>query len=217
MGGAPAAGSQKPTLGLLGAPAAGKSHAARAFAQLGAAVIDADALAREALNDPQVVQTLEAWWGGGVLTSEGQIDRAAVGRRVFGEGADQATARAQLEGLIHPRVNAARAVARAEHLADPAVRAVVEDCPLLLEQELDGDCDVLVLVDTPRAERQRRVAAERGWDDAELGRREKSQLPLDIKRHRADYVLDGTAAPSAMLEACRQILAELGVSNDTAP
>jgi len=65
--------------------------------------------------------------------------------------------------------------------------------------------------------RLRRVAAGRGWDAAELARREKSQLPLDIKRRRADYVLDGTAGSTAMLDACRLILAGQGVSPDTAP
>ena len=204
-----------PALGLLGAPGAGKSHAARAFAQLGAAVIDADALARAALNDPEVAQALAAWWGPDVLAARGSVDRAAVARRVFGDTQAAAANRARLEGLIHPRVNAARAAAFDRHRADPAVTAVIEDCPLLLERGLEGGCDALILIDTPRAVRLERVARGRGWDEAELVRREKSQLPLDTKRRRADYVLDGTAEPSVMLDACRRILAGLGVSTDT--
>ena len=87
---------------------------------------------------------------------------------------------------------------------------------MLLERGLEGGCDALVLVETPAAVRQDRVARGRGWDAAELARREKSQLPLDTKRRRADYVVDGTADTSAMLDACRRILVGLGVSTDTA-
>jgi len=200
-----------PTLGLLGAPGAGKSHAARAFAQLGAAVIDADALARAELDAPEVARVLAGWWGPEVLGPGGAVDRAAVARRVFGDDAAAVAARARLEALIHPRVNAARAAALDRHQHDPAVEAVIEDCPLLLERGLEGSCDALVLVDTPQAVRRQRVADGRGWDAAELARREKSQLPLDTKRRRADYVIDGTAGPSAMLDACRRILEGLGV------
>lgn len=214
---APPGPRRVPTLGLLGAPGAGKSHAARAFAQLGAAVIDADALARAELDAPAVARTLAEWWGPEVLAAGGGVDRVAVARRVFGDDAAAAVERARLEGLIHPRVNAARAAALARHRADPSVAAVVEDCPLLLERGLEGGCDVLVLVETPQAVRRERVARGRGWDTDELARREKSQLPLDTKRRRADYVLDGTAGPSVMLDACRQVLAGLGVSPDTAP
>lgn len=204
-----------PTLGLLGAPGAGKSHVARVFAGLGAAVIDADALARVVLDDPEVAQELAAWWGPSVLTDQGRVDRAAVGRRVFGDAAAAVASRKRLEALIHPRVNAARAAARARHLADPAVSAVIEDCPLLLEEGLEGGCDALVYVDTPWAVRLERVSAARGWDADELARREKSQIPLDIKRRRADYVVQGTAARPAVHQACRRILVQLGVPTCT--
>ncbi len=206
-----------PTLGLLGAPGAGKSHVARVFAGLGAAVIDADALARAVLDDPEVAGELAAWWGADVLTDQGQVDRSAVAQRVFGDRPAAVANRERLEGLIHPRVNAARAAARAGHLADPAVTAVIEDCPLLLEEGLEGRCDALVYVDTPWEVRLERVSTARGWDAAELARRDKSQLPLDIKRRRADYVLQGTAASSVMLQACQKIFAERGVPSGSAP
>ncbi len=203
-----------PVLGLLGPPGAGKSYVARVFGGLGAAVIDADALARAALDTPEAVRTLVGWWGRGVLGPDDAVDRAAVGRQVFGESADQRTARARLEELIHPRVHAARAAARAAHLCDPKVVAVIEDCPLLLERGLEEGCDALVFIDTPRAVRLERVTRDRGWDAAELARREKSQLPLDIKRRRADYVMDGVAEASAMSTVCRAILSSLGTSTD---
>jgi dephospho-CoA kinase len=194
--------SNKPVIGLLGAPGSGKSYVAGHLQRLGAAVIDADALARAALDEPAVKETLTQWWGPDIVRPDGSIDRAAVGRRVF----DDPDQLARLEALVHPRVNARRSQLRAQHRADPAVTAIVEDCPLLLERQLEGDCDRLVLIDTPRHVRLERVARIRGWDAAELDRREKNQLPLDIKRGRADYVLDGNADAETVETQARQLL-----------
>ena len=191
-----------PVIGLLGAPGSGKSHLARLWKQMGAAVIDADAIAREALDRPDVRGTLAAWWGPEILAADGQVDRAAVAAKVFADP----TELARLESLVHPRVNARRAELRALYRADPAVVAVVEDCPLLLEHQLEGDCDVLVYVNSSRAARLHRVAESRGWDEAELARREKNQLPLDIKQSRADYTFVGDADASTLQDQARELL-----------
>lgn len=182
---AEAAKQHKPTIGLMGLPGSGKSTVAAMLADLGCGVIDADRLARQALEEPSVREQLVAWWGTGVMNAEGEVDRRAVGRIVF----DHPQQRERLESLIHPRVAAARATGRERLAADPVVRAIIEDCPLLLEVGLDEDCDALVLVDAPRELRLERVRATRGWDEAELKRREKNQWPLDIKHRRAHHVI----------------------------
>jgi dephospho-CoA kinase len=197
-----------PVIGLLGAPGSGKSFVAAELARQGAAVIDADAIARALLDDPQVEGSLVRWWGPSVLHADGRIDRAAVGRKVF----DDPLELARLESLIHPRVNARREELRRLYRDDPAVRAIVEDCPLLLERGLERECDLLVYIDTPLAVRQRRVAAARGWSAEELARREKHQLPLDSKRARADYVFPGDAEPSAVESHARQLLSRATLS-----
>src|SRR5690606_32067025 len=120
-------------IGLLGGPGSGKSHVAHALAKLGAAVIDADAIAREVLDDATVRGTLTAWWGSGVLRDNGRIDRAEVGRRVFDHPAELA----RLESLVHPRVNARRNELRRRYRDQDGVTAIVEDCPLLLERGLE--------------------------------------------------------------------------------
>lgn len=191
-----------PVIGLLGAPGSGKSFVAGLWREMGAAVIDADAIARELLDDAEVRGTLSGWWGPGVLTADGRVDRSAVGAKVFDDPGELA----RLESLIHPRVNARRSQLRQMYRADPAVTAIIEDCPLLLERELEGDCDVLVYVDVPRETRLRRVSETRGWSAEELDRREKNQWPLDTKRARADYVLDNDADPSAVRIQARQLL-----------
>ena len=197
-----AARSHKPIIGLLGGPGAGKSAVAGHFARLGCAVIDADALAHEALDEPAVRQQVAEGLGPEVLDAAGRVDRKAVGARVF----DDPAALARLEAIVHPRVRALRAARRAELDADPAVKAIVEDSPLLLEAGLARECDVLVYVDAPRPVRVARVRQARGWDERELDRREKKQASLDMKRLQADYVVDNSASEAQAQAEVRRVL-----------
>jgi len=195
----------KPILGLLGAPGSGKSFVAQQFIKLGGAVIDADKLANAVLDEPAVRDQLVAWWGDGILSDTGRINRKAVGKIVFNDPAELR----KLESVVHPRVRAERLALRERYMADPAVKVIVEDVPLLLEKGLEEDVDRLVFVDAPRAVRLSRVAATRGWSAADLDRREKYQLPLDIKRRRADDVIDNSGDEAETLQQVRRLLSRL--------
>ncbi|MEO0629352.1 MAG: dephospho-CoA kinase, partial [Planctomycetota bacterium] len=87
--------------------------------------------------------------------------------------------------------------------------AVVIDAPLLYEAGLDTECDIVIFVDTPRDERLRRLMARSGWDAGELDRREKAQLPLDTKRNRADYTVDGSGTTADMAREARRLLEDV--------
>lgn len=192
----------KPVIGLLGAPGSGKSAVAQHFASLGCAVIDADRLAHAALDRPQVAEQLRQWWGDAVVDGQGKIDRKAVGDVVF---QDENELR-RLEALIHPIVHEQRQRQRDAAFAAPRVKAVIEDCPLLLETGLQDQCDALVFIDCPRPIRLSRLAASRGWDESELKKREGRQLPLDIKRQTADYVISNGEATAQSLEQAERVL-----------
>lgn len=201
----------RPIIGLVGGIGAGKSHVAALFEAAGCCRIASDEMVRAAYTHPAVKRAVVERFGDRVLDEAGRIDRQRIADIVFRNAAD----RKWLEALLHPVANQARLHLMEQAAKDPAILAYVWDSPLLLEAGLDELCDAVVFVDAPGEDRLRRVA-QRGWDAAELDRREKVQLPLDKKRQKADYYLrNADAAPTddddvnALL---RQILERAGNS-----
>jgi dephospho-CoA kinase len=92
---------------------------------------------------------------------------------------------------------------------DPEVVAFVWDTPLLLEAGLKDQCDAVVFVDAPPELRLQRVSRARGWDIAELLRRENLQWPLDRKREIADYVIRNTADAGEARSQVRDVLSRI--------
>jgi dephospho-CoA kinase len=159
----------------------------------------------EAYRDPGVLATLREWWGDEIISADGSLDRRAVARRVFNDPGQLK----RLEGLVHPLVNAARERAMASAAGDAPIRAFVWDTPLLLETGLNKQCDAVVFVDAPEAQRQARVRENRGWEASELARREKSQWPRDRKREISDYVLSNTADAGFARGQVRDVLSRI--------
>lgn len=208
---APSAGTERPpVIGVAGGIGSGKSSVARAFADLGCVVLDSDSAAKAALDRPDVRDELARWWGHGVLDAGGRVRRDEVARRIFADSVE----RARLEALVHPLVTGEHerkireigaGWSRAEADAGRAPTGVVLDSPLLFEAGLEGRCDAVVFVESPREARLERVRAGRGWDERELSRREKSQMPLEIKRARADYVVVNDRGPAELASQVRGI------------
>jgi len=193
----------KPIIGIAGGIGSGKSLVARFLADLGCCVIDSDELSRHAYRKPQVVQTLQSWWGDAILLPNGSVDRRAIAKRVFN---DEKELR-KLEGLIHPLVEQARQEAMDLAITkSPQLPAFVWDSPLLFESGLAARCDAVVFVQTPLPQRVARVSQTRGWDAAELTRRENLQWPLDKKREISDYVIVNTADAEYVRSQVNQVL-----------
>ncbi len=201
----------RPIIGLVGGIGAGKSRVARLLEEAGCCRIASDEMVRAAYTHPEVKRAVVERFGGDVLDPGGRVDRGRIADIVF-QNADD---RRWLEALLHPFANQARVVLMEQAASDPGVLAYVWDSPLLYEAKLDELCDTVIFVDAPREDRLRRVA-ERGWDESELDRREKVQMPLDKKRAKAEYHVRNTDAEPAtgrqVSELLKEILERFGVS-----
>jgi dephospho-CoA kinase len=183
-------------VGLTGNIASGKSTVARSFAERGATIIDADVLARRAvqLGTPAHAAIVRRW-GDAVLAPDGLIDRAALRERVFTDHDELE----ELNAIVHPEVARLRAglLAEARKRGD---RIVVSDIPLLFERHLAGEFDRIVLVDAPRTARLERLVRDRRLREDEAMNMITAQMPAELKRARADFVIDNGGS-RAELEA----------------
>jgi dephospho-CoA kinase len=173
-------------IGLTGNIASGKTEVARMLADRGATVIDADVLAREAVEpDTQALKDIVRRWGKDVLKSDGSLDRGALRQIVF---ADQSELDA-LNRIVHPGVNRLRdrEIAQARERGDQLVVCVI---PLLFERNLVEEFDAIVLVDAARPLRLERMVATRGLNEADAMNMIAAQMPAELKRARADYVIE---------------------------
>jgi dephospho-CoA kinase len=194
--------SGKPIIGIAGGIGSGKSFIAQLFANEGCLVLNADDQVRALYVDPAIKETLRTWWGDGVFNSHGDVDRSAIAHIIFAD----AEQKKRLESLLHPKVDQLRIAAMKAAAADPQVLAFVWDIPLLFEVGLHVRCDAIVFVDAPPAQRLQRVHQTRGWDEIELLRREKLQLPLDNKRRMSNYILENTADVGFAQRQVREVL-----------
>jgi dephospho-CoA kinase len=175
-------------IGLTGGIGSGKSTVARLLAARGAALVDADLLAREVVapGTPGLAEIV-AEFGPGVLRADGSLDRPALGAVVF---ADEAR-RQRLNEITHPRVGALSAERIAAALQGDAPLVVV-DIPLLFEGSRQSQFEGVMLVWVPPEVQLQRLVERDGMAEAEARRRIATQLPIDDKRALATWVVDNS-------------------------
>jgi dephospho-CoA kinase len=177
-------------VGLTGNIASGKSEVARLLRERGATLIDADVLAREAVQPgTKALETIVGIWGKEVLDPDGTLDRGALRRIAFSDQAELE----KLNAIVHPEVTRLRdaEIEKARARGDKVVVCVI---PLLFERNLANDFDYVVLVDAPRALRLERLAETRGLEETEAMNMIASQMPAELKLARADYSIDNVGS-----------------------
>jgi dephospho-CoA kinase len=190
-------------IGITGSFGTGKSFVASLFRRMGAKVIDADRLARAALEkDAAVRRKIIAAFGPEILDSGDAIDRKRLGKIVFSDR----KALNRLNGIIHPVViSAIKRFAR-----DNRARAtVVIDAPLLVEAGLAGLVDRLIVVKASRANQIKRCIKKFGMTREDVLKRAKSQAPLRKKEKMADFVIDNDGARSGTRRQVKMIWEEI--------
>lgn len=179
---------------LTGNIASGKSTVAQALSSRGAVLVDSDVAAREAVAPgTPALEAIVGRFGGAMRRPDGTLDRAALGRVVFGDP----LAREALERIVHPAVEAAR-VAAVDQARAAGASIVICDIPLLFEARLAWHFPRILLVDAPEAVRIERLGRDRGMLPADATARVRAQLPAALKRPRADLVLDNGGERAAL-------------------
>jgi dephospho-CoA kinase len=191
-------------VGLTGGIASGKSTVSTILGDLGAVVIDADALAREVVaKGTPGLSAVVAEFGDGFLTPDGELDRPAMGALVF---ADE-SARRRLEAIVHPLVF--ERIVSLEAEAPPGA-VVVHDIPLLAESGRAaasdrGGFDAVVVVEAPADVQVERMVRDRGWTEGDALSRIAAQTTPEARRAIATHVIENTGT----LEDLRQRVAEI--------
>jgi len=196
---------RKPIIGILGGIGSGKSTVSRLFAQLGAAVIDADRLAHDILKQPDTIRQIKQKFGSDVLTSDGLVDHQKLSQLVF----DDKPRLDFLNQIIHPKVIKKTEQLLVFYLQEASTRAVVLDIPLLMEVGWDKRCDWLVYVDCSLENRLQRLARSRNIDENQLKKRENFQISLDIKAKIAHYIVNNNSDESEVAEQVAQIFSSI--------
>lgn len=180
-----------PLIALTGGIAAGKSTVAARFRELGAHVISADELVRFVQRGGSpTLNAIRERFGVGVIDSNGELDRAALGRLIFDDG----IARADLEALVHPAIGTEFRARVADIQIQEPDAIIIYDIPLLVETrratEFDG---VIVLASDPEV-RHDRLVAIRGLSSDEAWARINSQATEAARAEVADWLIDSSGS-----------------------
>jgi len=192
-------------VGLTGNIASGKSTVSQLFSERGATIIDADVLARRAVErGTQAFDAIVQRWGTSVLAPDGHLDRAALRRVVFGNARELEA----LNAIVHPEVERLRTM-RVEEARGRGDRVVVCDIPLLFEKKMVDGFDRIVLVDAPRPLRLERLVLDRGLRETEAMDMIAAQMPAELKRARADLVIDNAGTLTELERRVGEVWASL--------
>jgi dephospho-CoA kinase len=185
---------------LTGNIASGKSAVAEEWSRLGAHIIDADVLARRAVDPGTRALHIIGQEFGDAVIADGELDRAALGRIVFHDERK----RRLLESIVHPEVERLRSEAEAQAAARGAA-IVVHVIPLLFETGLETQFDAVVLVAAPEALRLQRLIATRSLTEHDARAMIDAQQPVSAKRARADHVIENDATLEDLAARAREV------------
>lgn len=192
-------------IGLTGGIASGKSTVARMLAERGAAVIDADQLARKVVEPGQpALAELVARFGAAILTADGQLDRKRLAAIAFSDDA----ARADLGRITHPRIAAASAQQIAAW-SDAGANVVFYEAALLVENRAHTSLSGLIVVAAPEDVQVSRVMVRDGSTADEARARIAAQLPLAQKVAVANWVIENTGDLDALRAEVDRVVAEI--------
>lgn len=184
-------------IGLTGGIGTGKSTVSARLTQLGACVLDADAISRALLEpDGACFDAVLDAFGLGILMDDGRLDRKMIATIIFMEP----RMRKALNDIVHPAVRARMDDECERVLSENPSAIVIYDVPLLFECGWDRDMDQNILVVSDRAIVLERVSARDGAAIKDIEARMDAQMPEEKKRRYADYILENNGTLEALYE-----------------
>lgn len=167
--------------------------------------MDSDVINHQILDRPDVARQIRDWWGESVIRPDGSVNRRALAALVF---ADPEKKR-RLESLTYPLIARERERIILASETDLAVKAIILDSPLLFESRLDRQCDAIVFIDADETTRLARLQQTRGWDVAEVRRREQWQLPAAEKQARSHYTIPNDGTVEQLRQRATEVLEDI--------
>ncbi|MNM00192.1 Dephospho-CoA kinase [compost metagenome] len=194
-------------MGLTGGIASGKSTVSALLVSKGARLVDADAIAREImLPGHEVLASVAEFFGAEVLQPDGTLNRSKLGDIVFRDP----EARKTLNGLTHPVIRRITRERMEAFEREDASRLTVVDIPLLYETEQEDLFEKILVVYVPREVQIQRLIARNGLTEEQARARLDSQMDIEVKRAKADYVIDNSGDPAETEKQIEQLMDRLG-------
>jgi len=197
-------------IGVTGLMASGKTEVARRFEELGARIVEGDALGWEVLADPEVRRGIGAAFGPSVLSADGSVDRRALGRIGFGDASELERLNALVQPLLERRVREALEGARGEDV-------VVLDAAVLGAWNLAEELDGVVIVEAPVEIRLARLEAARGFPEAEARLRIEGQRLPPVRGARRTWRILNGGSRAALLRRADEVWEEIERLRSEAP
>jgi len=177
-------------VGLTGGIASGKSTVAEILKRQGAAIINADILAREVVEpDRQAWTEIVNTFGTAVLQPDRALDRQKLRAIIF----DDPDARKKLESIIHPQVRALAEQRIREHAA-AGYAVIVYEVPLLFEGNLQEWLRPVILVACDVDTQRKRLQSRDNLSAVQAQKHIEAQMSLEEKRRLADYVIENNGS-----------------------
>ncbi len=202
-------------IGVLGGIGSGKSAVTQGLSNtLPILILDADKAGHDVLTHVAVQDQIRQRFGDEVFNAQGQVNRQALAKLVFGSDPQQQQARLDLNRIVHPGIQTQ--LLETIRQASPDLDVIVLDAAVMVEAGWDQLCDAVVFIDSSWESRLARVQT-RGWTEEDLRRREASQLSLEQKRQRANIVIDNSKNLDDAVQQLRRFIDQLCESRSDSP
>jgi dephospho-CoA kinase len=176
-------------VGLTGNYGTGKSTVLKIFQKLGALTYDADKIVESLLQETEVLQQIRNLFGDGIFQANGGLDKQKVAAIIFSDNAS----RRSLEDILHPLVF--KKINRLLEHPDRKSRIVVVETPLLFERGYEGRFQCIITVQTEQ-ERALHRLEKKGLKQEEALQRIRSQLPIEEKIRKSDFIVNNNGSPA---------------------